>query len=1052
LVQICRGWTPVAEGQKARFSGLRVTAESKFLVVGIGASAGGLQALGELFRPMPANADMAFVIMTHQAHGHTSSLPEILARDTPLSVAAATDGMKVAPGKIYVCPPSSIMTIDSGHLKLQVPVEGQSKPIDVFFTSLARDCAESAIGILLSGAGSDGTLGIKAIKEEGGLTLAQGGDGLGPTHPGMPDAAIAAGVIDVVLPAAQMADRLMRFAEDHRAGRTKLDSAGQENAYTAIHRTLQNQLGHDFSGYKQKTFSRRVARRMQVLEIPTVEAYVQRLQETPEEVNLLFRDLLIGVTNFFRDESAFQTLEQTVIPKLFEGRNATDTIRVWVPGCSTGEEVYSIAILLREYRSSIRVSPKLQIFATDIDDAALAVARTGKYPAPLLDNVSPQRLKRFFSTDDISYTVNKDIRDLCVFSTHSVIRDPPFSRIDLISCRNLLIYFGNEFQSRVIPVFHFALRPKGYLFLGTSENVGGQSQLFAPADKKHRIFQRRDNVVGPLQFSNFLPNGGQIPTHHDQRDQSNAVSTLRRAVETRVLDRFSPPHVVINRYGEIIHFSSRTGKYLEPAVGLPVRQIMAMARKSMRLDLRAAIREATETRRIVVKQNVPVELDDRSQFVDITIEPLTQSESDLLLLVLFADATQPSALQDPHAESAPAGDKTADRLEQELRETRERLQATIEEYETAVEELKSSNEELQSMNEELQSTNEELETKKEELQSVNEELHTVNAELSAKVDEVDRANSDLQNLFESTQIATVFLDSDLIIRGFTPAVKAIFNLISSDRGRPLTDIVNHLEPDGDLRRDILTVLEHREPVERRVRRKDGAGHYIMRILPYRDRNHVINGTLVTFVDVTRLVEAESQQKVLVEELNHRVRNMLTVIGAIASQTAASTPVPAKFKEVFLGRLQSMGAAYGLVSDEHWGPISLDAILETELKIFETTRDRIRIAGSEVLLQPPQALALGLIFHELATNAVKHGALAKARGSIDISWTVDRSALTLIWQERGGRQVDSPKRAGFGTQLIKSQVQSVLNGKIKLSLVSTGLTARLTIPSQNFIVP
>jgi two-component system, chemotaxis family, CheB/CheR fusion protein len=1028
----------------------------KFPIVGIGASAGGLEALEGLFRAMPPDTGLCFVLVTHLARGHVSSLVEILSRYTAMPVKTAADGAVLQPNQLHVCPPDHIMTMIDGRLRLQLRAdEAQRKPIDVFLSSLAEEHAEASIGILLSGGGSDGTLGIKAIKERGGLTLAQGGDGAGPLQTGMPDTAIAAGVIDLVLSVEDMATRLAEYARNfgtiealiEEGQHAESDSAAKRgDGYQAIYRLLLNQLGHDFSGYKEKSFQRRVRHRMQVLQVTNLKQYVARLREDPEEVTLLFRDLLIGVTNFFRDPGAFEVLEKTVVPALFEGKGASETVRIWVPGCATGEEVYSIAILVREHMDTLRVSPKVQLFATDIDEHALVVARTGRYPGPLLENVTKPRLKRFFAGDDVSYSVNKEIRDLCIFSAHSVIRDPPFSRIDLVSCRNLLIYFGTEFQAQVIPVFHFALRPRGYLFLGTAENVSQFSDLFMSVEKKQRIFQRRDHVTSPLQFHAFTPKGRPPPNAAEMRRAPGAMATnLRQAVESRVLDRFAPAHVVINREGDILHYSPRTGKYLEPAPGLPNRQLIAMARRGLRLDLRNALREAMQTRRTAMREKISVELDDRVQLVDLIVEPLGDHEHDPLFLVLFQDIGPPITPSDmPPVRETREGSNQ--QIEQELRDTRERLQATIEEYESAVEELKSSNEELQSMNEELQSTNEELETSKEELQSVNEELQTVNSELNAKVDEVDRANSDLRNVFESTQIATIFLDHNLVIRSFTPAVAGIFNLISSDRGRPLTDIVSHLADAGDLKRDIQSVLEHGHAIERRVHRTDGTGHYLMQILPYRGRNNVIEGVLVTFVNVTNLVVAETQQRTMVEELNHRVRNMLTVVGAIANQTLAKSKSPDSFAEAFLGRLQSMGKSYALVSRENWGDVLLNDILINELQSYMREADgRVKVGGPDIAFSPPQALALGLVFHELATNAVKYGALSEPKGRVAVTWGIENGRLNITWLERDGAKVLKPERNGFGTELIERELKSALAARVTFDYAPQGVEVQISIP-------
>jgi two-component system CheB/CheR fusion protein len=1029
--------------------------DSRFPIVGIGASAGGTQALEALFRRLPTDIGMAFFVVMHLPRNHESLLPEIIGRVSKMPVAPATNDGTIERDHVYIGPADRTMMLSGGRIHLEARGEDRvQRPIDVSLSSLAEDQGEAAVGILLSGAGSDGALGMKAIKERGGLTIAQTHDGSGPLHDSMPEAAIASGVIDLALPVEAIAERLIEYGRSFSDFEQIVDAAGDDAAkgYEAIYQILLKQVGHDFSGYKSRTFHRRVRRRMQVLLLSELGDYVKRLRAEANEVNLLFRDLLIGVTDFFRDKDAFAALEDQVVPRLFTGKGANDSVRIWVPGCATGEEVYSLAILVREQLDKLRSKPKVQIFATDIDENALTIARGGRYPGNLLDGVTPERLQRFFTADDASYTVNKELRDLCVFSPHSVLRDPPFSRIDLISCRNLLIYLGSEFQAQVIPVFHFALRPGGFLFLGTSENVSQHTDLFSAVDKKHRLFQRRDHLISPVQIQSFMPHvlGRQQGAGALRRDPAGAAMALRRAVDSRMIERHAPAHVVVNRDGDILHYSPRTGKYLEPAVGLPSRQLLSMARKGLRLDLRAALREAVETRRPAERNRILVDIEDRQQLTDVVIEPLDSQSEEPLFLVLFRDVGGPfvpSESEAPHDD--PEGNLRIERLEQELHDTRERLRATIEEYETAVEELKSSNEELQSVNEELQSTNEELETSKEELQSLNEELHTVNSELNGKIEEIDNANADLRNVFESTQIATVFLDQDLVIRTFTPAVGDIFNLIPTDRGRPLTDIVSHLE-DSDMRRDIQTVLERGEPIERNIRRKDGQKYYLMRMLPYRAHGERVEGVLVTFVDVTTMVESERQQRTLVEELNHRVRNMLTVVNAIAQQTLKQTHSPEEFAAAFTGRIQAMAAAHTLVSRQNWGEVALKDVISSQLNIYGDTADgRIEIDGPPVLFAPAGALTLSLVMHELATNAVKHGALRPAgKGGVSVSWAVEGTqarSLVIAWRERGGAAAKKPSRRGFGTELIEREVKASLGGSIKWHYGSDGFAATLSVP-------
>ena len=835
-----------------------------FPIVGIGASAGGIEALDTLFTGLGADGGLAYVVITHVSPDRESLLHEVLGRLTNLPVVVAEDGVRVEPGKVYVLPARMILGIADGALRMREldPLQRERNPIDLFFSELARDCGEYAIGIVLSGGGTDGTLGIKAIKERGGLTFAQVGDGTVPRHPDMPASAIATGLVDFALPADEIGAKLADYARSFGLIED-LEGSAVKAANADIYALLRDQVGHDFSGYKAKTFTRRVQRRMQIIRIPRIEDYVERLRQDAAEVTALFRDLLINVTNFFRDKGAFEALKEQVLPRIFEGRGAGDTVRVWVPGCATGEEVYSIAMLMREHMDGLRAVPRVQLFATDIDDPALNVARIGRYPETLLENVSPERRRRFFSAEGGSYLVAKEVRELCVFSPHSVIRDPPFSRIDLVSCRNLLIYFGQDVQAQVIPIFHYALRPRGYLFLGTAENISHFSELFATADKKHRIFQARETeraatplslIVTGTQPAPFGRHGVYGPGPPRTLSGAPAGPPLRQMIESHVVEHFAPPHVVVDREGDVVHFSPRTGKYLEAPPGTPNRQILTMARRGLRLDLRSAMREAIETRGPAFRENLAVEGEEgRVQIVKVTVEPLPQRDgAEPLLIVTFHDqgpslsrgeVDQRNTLLHPEADAL--------QLDQELRETRDRLQSMIEEYETALEELKSSNEELVSVNEELQSTNEELEASKEELQSLNEELQTVNHELSGKIDDLDRANSDLRNLFNASGLATVFLDRDLVIRTFTPAAARFIPIRENDRGRPLTDLaVRPTYP--DLADDLKHVRATDEEVERRIEQPvDGAsGDHLVRIVPYRTQEDTIAGVVVTFIAMT----------------------------------------------------------------------------------------------------------------------------------------------------------------------------------------------------------
>jgi two-component system CheB/CheR fusion protein len=973
-----------------------------------------------------------------------------------LPVQIACDGQKVSPERVYVMPSNHILTVEKRHLVLRKNTSRREpKPIDIFFSSLAVDAGELAVGVILSGGDSDGTLGVKAIKEYGGLTLAQIADGFGPQHPDMPDAAISSGLIDFAVPVEEMGEKLANYARslDILDGISATpDDALIEKQFdeglSEIYAIIRNQIGHDFSGYKAKTFFRRVQRRMQVTQINSIDGYVELLRQQPKEVGALFRDLLINVTNFFRDREAFQSLAEMVIPKLFEGRGADETVRVWIPGCATGEEVFSIGILIREHIDRLSAVPRVQIFATDIDERALTVARAARYPAALLDDVSPERRSRFFISDGGSFLVSKDVRELCIFSPHSVIRDPPFSRIDLVSCRNLLIYFGGDVQNQVIPIFHYALKPDGCLFLGSAENVSQFGEFFAPIDKKHRIFRRRSDVSPsvrlPIMLNALRP--GHLTELMPRRSPLGGTA-LRQIVDHQVIERFSPPHVVVNQDGDIVYYSTRTGKYLEAPGGSPTRQFLASARKGLKLDLRTLFREAVESGRPSSREGIAVENEDgRVQILDLTIEPLTDGgSSEPLFLVLFNDQGPVLSREEALIRASEHRDGSVLHSERELRETRDRLQSMIEEYETALEELKSSNEELVSVNEEMQSTNEELEASKEELQSVNEELHTVNGELNAKIDELDRSNNDLLNLFESTDVATVFLDKSLVIRSFTPAVAHVFNILPTDRGRPITDLSSRLNLQG-FSDDIARVFADHGPIERRVRNVDGTESYLVRMGPYRNGDHKTEGVVVTFVNVTSLTRSEARQRVLIAELQHRTRNLLTVVQSIGQQTLGKGGTFADFTT----RLAALSRVQGLIGDTTQDTIDLGDLVRLELHAIGAADDKAIISGPAVPLSLDLVQTMGLALHELATNAVKHGALKGSKGSLSVSWDIrqDKSGprrVVLHWRESGVAIEQKPTRLGFGRQLLEKALSFELRAKTNLAFEKDGVSCRIEIP-------
>jgi two-component system CheB/CheR fusion protein len=868
-----------------------------FPVVGIGASAGGLAAFEAFFAGMPAKADpgMAFVLVQHLAPDHKSILSDLIRRYTRMEVFEVEDGMVVRPNCAYIIPPGRDMAFLNGALQLLEPSEprGQRLPIDFFFRSLAQDQRERAIGIVLSGTGSDGTQGVRAIKGEGGMVMAQ--NPASTEFDGMPRSALATGLVDYELPPAEMAAQLITYAA-HAFGKlppsTTLPAPKVEGAMKKIFILLRAQTGHDFSLYKPSTIHRRIERRMAVHQIEAIDAYVKYLQQAPAEVEALFRDLLIGVTSFFRDPETFQVLEDQIIPRLFEHKPPGAVIRAWTTGCSTGEEAYSLAILLVERMEALKQSYTVQLFATDIDSQAIAAARTGLYPASIAADLSPERLARFFTVEaeGRAYRIHKSIRDLLVFSEQDVIKDPPFSKLDLISCRNLLIYMGTELQKKLIPLFHYALKPEGWLFLGTSEGVGEYAELFGVHDRKTKIYQRREDLHGlqRVAISRFLPPSTAVNAslagaphlahgHGGARLPAHELRSLREVAENALIQQVIAAGALVNGQGDILYLHGRTGMFLEPAQGeAGINNILKMARDGLRRELGAALHKAAGVRDTVLSPGLRVRTNGDFTTVNLTVRPVTKGpgatiESPLFLVVL-EEAPAPSTVNHAPAPGDVSGDDFAPgahgtisvdaaqriaALKAELRAKDEYLQSTNEELESSTEELKSSNEEMQSVNEELQSTNEELETSKEELQSVNEELATVNTELQTKVTDLSRANNDMNNLLAGTGIGTVFVDHQLRILRFTPAASTIINLILSDVGRPVAHLVSNLVGYSTLVADVQAVLATLASKEVSVQTAEGR-HYTMRIQPYRTLENVIEGAVIWFVDITEIKKTEAE--------------------------------------------------------------------------------------------------------------------------------------------------------------------------------------------------
>ena len=845
--------------------------ESTCPIVGIGASAGGLDALKGLFQALPGDTGAAFVVIQHLDPTHESLTAEILSRSTAMPAVQVSNGMPVEPNHVYVIPPNTYLTLTNNTFQLDKPVlrHGLRMPIDTFLWSLAKQHEERAIAIIVSGTGSDGTLGLRAIKGGGGLVLAQSPDTA--QYDGMPRSAIATGLVDVTCAVEEMPKYLTGYLHHsyiieptHSAESAPVakDDAAPLGSILAL---LQTRTGHDFRVYKQGTLSRRIARRMGLHHIDTMADYLTFLRDQEDEATRLFSDLLIGVTAFFRDTEAFEALERDVIVPLVQSKHTDEAIRIWVPGCASGEEAYSVAMMLIEQLESAHKHCPIQVFASDIDESALSVGRTGLYPENIVANLSPERLGRFFTREDHNYRVNKSLRDSITFATQNLISDPPFSNLDLISCRNLLIYLNADVQRKVLALFHFALRENGYLYLGHSETTGQQEELFEPLAKKWRIY-RRANATRPSYVD--FPIGSR-PSHPISMPSSIPAQTLAaeqvrfsEITQQHLLQEFAPAAVLVNRKHQVLHFSGSTSRYLEQPSGAPTQDLLTLARHELRAKLRIALRRvAAEHQRIIV-EDAHVVRDGVNVRAKISLKPLKVPRlADALVLITFED--HPGALLSDNDKKVVATGSDASliqQMEDELHITREDLQSNIEELESANEELQAANEEVMSVNEELQSTNEEMETSKEELQSMNEELTTVNNQYKEKVEELAKSNDDLSNLLSSTDIATLFVDTKLRIGRFTPATQRLLNLISTDAGRPLSDIRPRFSDPG-LLDEVQKVLDKLSPLECEVTTEDGE-YYLRRILPYRTKENRITGAVITFIDISERKRAEEHTQLL----------------------------------------------------------------------------------------------------------------------------------------------------------------------------------------------
>ena len=839
----------------------KISNEISFPIVGIGASAGGLEALEQFFQNVPKKCGIAFVVIQHLDPNHVGIMPELLQRTTEMKVVQVTDHLQIEPNHVYVIPPNKSMSILNGYLHLFEPVElrGLRLPIDYFFRSLAEDQHEKSIGVILSGMGSDGSLGLKAIKEKNGIVLVQ--DPLTAKFDGMPQSAVNAVNVDILAAANELPAKLISFLKYSPAivQKTEIDDKSKNNLEKIVI-LLRTQTGHDFSLYKKNTLFRRIERRMNVHQIDKIANYVRFLQENPKELDILFKELLIGVTNFFRDTLVWEKLKESVLPDLFNILPTGYILRAWITGCSTGEEAYSLAIVFKEAYEKVKNDKNftLQIFATDIDSDAIEKARKGFFSQNIVADVSPERLNQFFTKEETGFHVNTVIREMIVFAPHNVIKDPPFTKLDLLFCRNLLIYMEPELQKKLMNLFHYSLNNSSIMLLGNAENENSQNNQFTPIDAKLKIYKRSTIAVNTelLDFpSSFSHSKKQTVNETKPVIVTENIQTL---ADQLLLQRFAPASVLINTEGDILYITGRTGKYLEPAAGKANWNIYAMSREGLNNELPGAIRKAKQNYEPVKLHNIKIGTNGGTQIVDITLQLIEKPDAIKgTIMIVFNDVADiPRTTKKTTKKGNQNSTVREQELELDLQRANEELQSTREEMQTTQEELKSTNEEMQSTNEELQSTNEELTTSKEEMQSLNEELQTVNIELQSKITDFMVANNDMKNLLNSTDIATLFLDKELNIRRFTDQLTKLFKLRATDIGRPFTDMVSNLQyPEmTDHAKEVLRTLVFKETSISTNDQK----WFTVRIMPYRTFDDHIDGLVITFIEITEAKKLEEE--------------------------------------------------------------------------------------------------------------------------------------------------------------------------------------------------
>jgi len=915
-----------------------------FHMVALGASAGGLEALKDFFKAMPANSNAGFIVVIHLAPTHASLMAELLQRNTSMPVVQIKDGMTVAPNHVYVIPPNRELLIFNGTLQLLEMKQAHctNQPIDSFFRSLAQDQGANAIGIILSGTGSDGSNGLKAIKAELGMVMAQSEDSA--KYDGMPHHAIATGIIDHILPPDRLAKVLsdyLKHAPHKISATTDLHEGRKPDALQKIFAILRSRITHDFSLYKTNTICRRIERRMHVHQIDNIDHYIRYLQGSANETKILFNEFLIGVTNFFRDPQAFESLA-SALTGMLKDKPEDYTIRVWVTGCSSGEEAYSIAMLLIECMDLLERHFFVKIFATDIDEQAITVARRGLYPANISEDMSAERLERFFNKEeDGQYQLKKSVRQMLIFAPQNLIKDPPFTKLDLLCCRNLLIYLDPELQQKLLPLFHYSLHSDGLLFLGSSESIGKFDEYFSPIDKKWKIFRNIPSRKGVKKTPVFST----LPSS-EMRQEVTMANTINRfdafnafqMTEAILQQSDTPPCIIINDANDILYIHGKTGRFLEPAEGRITANVVDMARAGLKKELAEAIRKVSLHRQAVSCKGLSVQFDNKRLEIDLTVRPMMEPVAMRGMIMVVFDEAAARQHEPPEKQqlTKEIPDRSAEELEQELHDTRNNLQTTIEDLETANEELKSTNEELQSTNDELQSTNEELETSKEELQSLNEESVTVNAELQSRFDDLSKVNDDMKNLLDSTEIATIFLDGKMCIRRFTPPITAIMPLSAGDMGRSISHFSTTLI-NTDLTGEAGRVLDDLIIREQEATTHDGMV-YLIRLRPYRTIANMIDGVVITFQNITERKKTErliQQHARYSERIITTLREPFLVLNAALRVISAN---PAFFTTFAVNEAETVGELFYNLGNGQWNIAELRRLFEDILPSNRSIKD------------------------------------------------------------------------------------------------------------------